>query len=42
MERGELGRKTGIGWYRYDEEGKKLRPADRPVCLKNNFKYGCE
>jgi 3-hydroxybutyryl-CoA dehydrogenase len=25
---GQLGRKTGIGWYRYDEKGKKLGPAD--------------
>ena len=25
---GQLGRKTGIGWYRYDENGKKLGPAD--------------
>ena len=25
---GHLGRKTGIGWYRYDETGKKLGPAD--------------
>ncbi len=25
---GHLGRKTGIGWYRYDENGKKLGPAD--------------
>lgn len=24
---GHLGRKTGIGWYRYDEKGKKLGPA---------------
>jgi 3-hydroxybutyryl-CoA dehydrogenase len=24
---GQLGRKTGIGWYRYDENGKKLGPA---------------
>jgi len=28
VERGELGRKTGIGWYRYDEEGRKLGPGD--------------
>jgi len=25
---GQLGRKTGIGWYRYDATGKKLGPAD--------------
>jgi len=25
---GHLGRKTGIGWYRYDEKGNKLGPAD--------------
>jgi len=25
---GQLGRKTGIGWYRYDEDGKKIGPAD--------------
>ena len=24
---GHLGRKTGIGWYRYDENGKKIGPA---------------
>ena len=24
---GHLGRKTGIGWYRYDQNGKKLGPA---------------
>lgn len=24
---GHLGRKTGIGWYRYDAEGKRLGPA---------------
>jgi 3-hydroxybutyryl-CoA dehydrogenase len=24
---GHLGRKTGIGWYRYDENGKNLGPA---------------
>jgi 3-hydroxybutyryl-CoA dehydrogenase len=24
---GHLGRKTGMGWYRYDENGKKLGPA---------------
>jgi len=25
---GHLGRKTGIGWYRYDEKEKKIGPAD--------------
>jgi 3-hydroxybutyryl-CoA dehydrogenase len=25
---GHLGRKTGIGWYRYDEKGQKLGPAE--------------
>ena len=25
---GQLGRKTGIGWYRYDEKGQKIGPAD--------------
>jgi len=25
---GQLGRKTGIGWYKYDENGKKIGPAD--------------
>jgi 3-hydroxybutyryl-CoA dehydrogenase len=25
---GHLGRKTGIGWYKYDEKGKKIGPAD--------------
>jgi 3-hydroxybutyryl-CoA dehydrogenase len=25
---GHLGRKTGIGWYKYDEKGNKLGPAD--------------
>ncbi len=25
---GQLGRKTGIGWYRYDEKGNKQGPAD--------------
>ncbi|MDJ0818200.1 MAG: 3-hydroxyacyl-CoA dehydrogenase family protein [Desulfobacterales bacterium] len=25
---GHLGRKTGIGWYRYDEKGNKLGPAE--------------
>jgi len=25
---GHLGRKTGIGWYKYDENGKKVGPAD--------------
>jgi 3-hydroxybutyryl-CoA dehydrogenase len=24
----QLGQKTGIGWYRYDEKGKKIEPAD--------------
>ena len=24
---GQLGRKTGIGWYRYDKNGKKIGPA---------------
>jgi 3-hydroxybutyryl-CoA dehydrogenase len=28
FERGEFGRKTGVGWYRYDDAGKKLGPAD--------------
>ena len=28
VELGQLGRKTGIGWYRYDEQGKKLGPAE--------------
>jgi len=26
---GHLGRKTGIGWYRYDDNGKKMGPAYR-------------
>ena len=26
---GQLGRKTGIGWYKYDENGKKIGPADK-------------
>lgn len=26
---GQLGRKTGIGWYRYDEKGNKVGPADK-------------
>ncbi|MFC1535017.1 3-hydroxyacyl-CoA dehydrogenase family protein [Thermodesulfobacteriota bacterium] len=25
---GQLGRKTGIGWYKYDEKGNKIGPAD--------------
>ncbi len=25
---GHLGRKTGIGWYKYDEKGNKVGPAD--------------
>jgi 3-hydroxybutyryl-CoA dehydrogenase len=25
---GQLGRKSGIGWYRYDENGDKLGPAE--------------
>jgi 3-hydroxybutyryl-CoA dehydrogenase len=25
---GQLGRKSGIGWYRYDENGQKIGPAD--------------
>lgn len=25
---GQLGRKTGIGWYRYDADGQRLGPAD--------------
>ena len=25
---GHLGRKTGIGWYKYDEKGNKIGPAD--------------
>ena len=25
---GQLGRKTGVGWYKYDDNGKKLGPAD--------------
>jgi 3-hydroxybutyryl-CoA dehydrogenase len=25
---GQLGRKTGIGWYRYDENGKKIGPVE--------------
>jgi len=25
---GHLGRKTGMGWYRYDENGKKIGPAE--------------
>ncbi len=26
---GQLGRKTGIGWYLYDEKGNKVGPADK-------------
>lgn len=26
---GQLGRKTGIGWYKYDEKGNKIGPADK-------------
>jgi 3-hydroxybutyryl-CoA dehydrogenase len=26
---GHLGRKTGIGWYEYDQQGNKIGPADR-------------
>jgi len=25
---GQLGRKTGIGWYKYDENGKRIGPTD--------------
>ena len=25
---GQLGRKTGVGWYRYDKDGTKMGPAD--------------
>lgn len=25
---GQLGRKTGIGWYKYDEKGNRIGPAD--------------
>ena len=25
---GQLGRKTGIGWYKYDKDGQKIGPAD--------------
>jgi 3-hydroxybutyryl-CoA dehydrogenase len=32
VERGELGRKSGLGWYRYDEDGKKFaRPRKEVV-----------
>lgn len=30
VERGELGRKTGRGWYEYDDQGRKLRGAGGP------------
>ena len=26
FEKGDLGRKTGKGWYEYDEQGKKVSP----------------
>jgi len=30
VERGELGRKTGLGWYAYDEAGTKTpRPTEQ-------------
>ena len=25
---GHLGRKVGVGWYRYDEKGNKIGPAE--------------
>jgi len=25
---GHLGRKTGMGWYEYDQDGNKIGPAD--------------
>lgn len=25
---GHLGRKTGVGWYRYDDQGRRLGPAE--------------
>ncbi len=25
---GQLGRKTGVGWYRYDDQGRRLGPAE--------------
>lgn len=25
---GQLGRKTGVGWYRYDDKGNRLGPTD--------------
>jgi 3-hydroxybutyryl-CoA dehydrogenase len=28
VKKGHLGRKTGIGWYTYDEKGNKIGPAD--------------
>jgi 3-hydroxybutyryl-CoA dehydrogenase len=31
VERGELGRKTGKGWYEYDARGNKMGAAERPA-----------
>jgi 3-hydroxybutyryl-CoA dehydrogenase len=31
VERGELGRKTGSGWYRYDEQGNRLEGRHGPI-----------